>query len=235
MKISMLSLDDTAQVLSWCLMETKGIMPLRNDTLEIYPELKNNKDIKSAIRSKYDKFVLDNKHLVKEYKELWDKYDLDIKNYFEKLFHVKLDKEVTAEIGLIPVCPRDIQENYFIFIPDSNDFFIQTSIHEICHFYFFELCKKILPKWDYDMFDKPALLWYLSEIMIDPLLNNSELDKIYHHKYKAYDIFYKTNINNKNIVEIITDIYNNNSIEDTIIKGLKLLEDNKEIFLEQCK
>ncbi len=235
MKISMLSLEDTADVLEWCLGETDGVMPLRNDTLEMYPELENSTNIKEDIKEGYNKFVKENEHLVEEYTELWNKYDKDINNYFEKLFKVKLNKEVEAEIALVPVCPRNIEDTSFIFIPASEAFFIETSIHELCHFYFFEVCKKIIPNWDYDMFNKPALLWYLSEIMIDPLLNSLELDKIYHYYFKAYDVFYDTYIDNKCIVDTISEIYNSNTIEDSIIKGLKYLEDNKEEFLKQCE
>ena len=235
MKISMLSLDDTVDVLSWCLEETEGTMPLRNDTLEMYPELSNTTDIKSSIKDRYDKFYKDNEHLVEEYSDIWNKYDAKIKSFFEELFKVKLDKEITAYIANIPVCPRNIEDLSFIFIPESEDFFIETTIHEICHFYFFEVCKKIIPNWSYDMFDKPNILWYISEIMIDPLLNNSKLQEIYNHTFKCYDIFYNTYINNKNIVSILNDIYSNHSLEESILLSYNLLQDNKEVFLKQVQ
>ena len=231
MKINMLSLDDTVDVISWCLEETEGTMPLRDDVLEMYPELANSTDIKSSIKDRYNRFYEDNKHLVDEYTKVWNEYDNKVRLFFEKLFNIKLDKEITAYIANIPVCPRNIEELSFMFIPESKDFFIETSIHEICHFYFFEVCKKIIPNWSYDMFDKPNLLWYLSEIMIDPLLKNNE----FNYKFKCYDIFYNTYINDKNIIDILTEIYNKNNIEDTITLGLKFLEDNKIEFLNQVQ
>lgn len=48
-------------------------------------------------------------------------------------------------------------------------------MHEICYFYFFEKCKKIFKDWKCVDFDNPSLLWYLSEIVIDSILNRDEV------------------------------------------------------------
>ncbi len=50
-------------------------------------------------------------------------------------------------------------------------------MHELCHFLFFEKCKEIYPNWKYEDFDSPSLLWYLSEIIIDPILNSEGIQK----------------------------------------------------------
>lgn len=233
MKISMLSLDDTVDILEWCLGETEGIMPLRDDTLELYPELKDNTNIKKAIKVHYENFYKENDHLVNDYNNLWNKYEDKLTQAFENIFGVKLYKDVKAYIGLLPVCPRDIESASFYFIPASDEFFIETAIHEICHFYFFEVVKKMMPEWNYEMFDKPSLLWYLSEIMIDPLLNTLEIQEIYSHNFRCYDIFYETKINDMCIVDTMREIFFENTIEDAITKGLQYLERNKEEFLNK--
>ena len=233
MNISMLSYEDTVDIIKWCLDETEGTMPLRDDTLELYPELKDNSDVKKAIKEHYDIFYKENNHLVDDYNELWNKYDNQLREVFERIFNIKLYKEINAYIGLLPVCPRDIEHTSFMFIPASDSFFIETSFHEICHFYFFEVVKKLIPDWSYEKFDKPNILWYLSEIMVDPILNSKEVQNIYSHEFRAYDIFYETSIDNKSIIDTFREIYKSHSIEDTILIGLKFLEDNQEEFLNQ--
>ena len=50
-------------------------------------------------------------------------------------------------------------------------------MHELCHFLFFEKCKEIFPNWKYEDFDSPSILWYLSEIVVDPILNSNDIQK----------------------------------------------------------
>ena len=62
---------------------------------------------------------------------------------------------------------------------------------------------------------------------IDPILNNCEIQKIYRHNFKAYKNLYDIDIQGKSLMEIIRNIYNENTIEDAIIKSYEFVLENK--------
>ena len=85
-----------------------------------------------------------------EYTTIWneynDKYMLEISNYFN-IKWPKEYKEISVGIGLIPVCPRYIKEKAFDIHKKNKEDLIDTCMHELCHFLFFEKCKEIYPNW----------------------------------------------------------------------------------------
>lgn len=101
-------------------------------------------------------------------------------------------------------------------------------MHECLHFYFFELCKKILPNITKKDFNSPSMLWYLSEIVVDPILNRREFQSIFKHQFKCYDFFYDINIDDKCIVNAISEIFNDNDVGSAIKLGLDYIEEHKE-------
>ncbi len=58
--------------------------------------------------------------------------------------------------------------------------------------------------------------------------------KIYKHKFKCYDIFYNVEIDNINLLDKITSIYKNNSIETAIKESYKYLKKHEEEFINKC-
>ena len=95
-------------------------------------------------------------------------------------------------------------------------------------------CKEIYPNWKYEDFDSPSLLWYLSEIIIGPILNSDGIQKIYKHKFKCYDIFYNVEIDNINLLDKIISIYKNNNIETAIKESYNYLKEHEEEFISKC-
>ena len=164
---------------------------------------------------------------------------LEISNYFN-IKWPKEYKEISVGIGLIPVCPRYIKEKAFDIHKKNKEDLIDTCMHELCHFLFFEKCKEIYPNWKYEDFDSPSLLWYLSEIIIDPTLNSDNIQKIYKHKFKCYDIFYNVEIDNiksfiipggdikticnEEVYELIRDLVKKEIIVAAICAGVDVLE-----------
>lgn len=240
---SLLSLEDTASILNWSSKEVGGILPLSESTFNLYPELRGRIDINSdnkdlifnIIKDRIEKFNNDSKDRLKEYELLWNKYHDKFIIIMEEYFNVFINKDFYAYLGLLPVCPRYIEKLSFYFDLCDDELFIDICMHEICHFYFFEKCKKIFKDWKYDDFNKPSLLWYLSEIVIDALLNRKEVQNVFRHEFKSYDNFYDVYIDNRCIVDIIRDIFNNNDIEVAIKDGLQLLKDNEEEFRNKCE
>ena len=222
LKFKYLTLEETSNILSWTLKDTDNILSVKEGTLFLYPELKRltkEDNIKDIIQDRYNNFIKENNNLREEYTTIWneynDKYMLEISNYLN-IKWPKEYKEISVGIGLIPVCPRYIKEKAFDIHKKNKEDLIDTCMHELCHFLFFEKCKEIYPNWKYEDFDSPSLLWYLSEIIIDPILNSDGIQKIYKHKFKCYDIFYNVEIDNINLLDKITSIYKNNNIETAI-------------------
>ena len=234
-KFSLLSIEDTASIIDWSSKQSDGILPLSDATFNLYPELKdkidlnkdNTKIISGIIKDRILKFNNDNKDILDKYKLLWDKYNDRFIKAMEDIFQVTINKDINAKIGLLPVCPRNIKDLYFSFDLCDDDRFIEICMHEICHFYFFEKCKQIFNDWKYTDFDNPSLLWYLSELVIDAILNRKEVQKIFKHEFKSYDNFYNIYIDEKCILDIIKSIFNDNDIKNSIKNGLQFLKDNE--------
>ena len=240
LKFKYLTLEETSDILSWTLKDTDNILSVKEGTLFLYPELKRltkEDNIKDIIQDRYNNFIKENNNLREEYTTIWneynDKYMLEISNYFN-INWPKEYKEISVGIGLIPVCPRYIKEKSFDIHKKNKEELIDTCMHELCHFLFFEKCKEIYPNWKYEDFDSPSLLWYLSEIIIDPTLNSDNIQKIYKHKFKCYDIFYNVEIDNINLLDKITSIYKNNNIETAIKESYNYLKEHEEEFISKC-
>ena len=236
LKFRYLSLDETKEIIIWTLNDKDNILNIKEGTLYLYPELKNIKEqnnIKEIIKDRYNNFIKENNNLREEYSNIWNKYNDNYMTEISKYFNIKWPssyKEIEVRIGNIPVCPRYIKEKTFDIQKKNTEELIDTCMHELCHFIFFEKCKEIYPDWKYEDFDSPSLLWYLSEIIIDPVLNSRPIQKIYKHKFKSYDIFYNIEINNKPLMETITNIYQNNSIESSIKESYNYLKEHEEEF-----
>ena len=247
-KFRYMSLDEVSSVLAWSLLETSGALPLRENTLSLYPEIKEKIDclssleyqdrannIKALIKTRYNKSIshFNKQKIIEHYQSVWNKYNDKFFQILSKYFNTTIDKPIDAAMGIIPVCPRNIETLSFYFSDFEDNLFIGVCMHECCHFYFFELCKKIIKDLKIEDYDSPSLLWYLSEISIDAVLNKNEFQKLFSYNFKTYDIFYDIYINGECIVETIKNIFAKYDIEEAIIIGLKYLNVNKEELLRQ--
>lgn len=70
-------------------------------------------------------------------------------------------------------------------------------------------------------YENPHLKWIFSEIAISPILLDKRFKDIISLKKPAYEYFYNIEVENKNFMEIINEIYNENSIKDFMIKGFE--------------
>lgn len=248
-KFRYMTLDEISSVLAWSTFQTDGVLPLSESTYFLYPELRDKTNylidikyedrisiISELIKEKYKENIkeFNDKKLVEHYQKVWDKYN---DKYFEILssyFNVSMNKIADASIGLIPVCPRDIETLSFSLDEKNDGQIIDTCMHECCHFYFFELCKRIFNNLTNEDCNSPSLLWYLSEISIHAILNRDEFQKLFRHNFRTYDNFYDVMINNECVVDTIKNIFDNYDIENAIKIGLKYLTDNKEELIRKC-
>ena len=86
----------------------------------MYPELKDIKEntideIVEKIKSKYDMTLetINNEKLIQKFNNIWNEYNDDYFKILKKLFDVEIEESIVAKIGLLPVCPRFINERIF--------------------------------------------------------------------------------------------------------------------------
>lgn len=126
---------------------------------------------------------------------------------------------------MLPVCSRDILCHTFdINYNQDADNVIATGIHELCHMLYFQKWMEIYPNYKEEEFDNPHIAWYLSEAMIDPLINNEIFKKYTNEDLSAYSVFYETFIDDKSIIDILREYVNNYSIEEAIKRGYELFK-----------
>jgi len=81
---------------------------------------------------------------------------------------------------------------------------------------------EIFPDYSEEEFDTPHIAWYLSEAMIDPLINNEIFHKYTDEYLTSYSVFYKIFIDGNSIIDILREYVNNYPIEVAIKKGYEL-------------
>lgn len=149
-----MSLNEVVNVLSWTIFSNSGPLPLSKAVYKVYPELQNQIDdsmanwnyndicnfIKPIIKNRYESYILQNQNLPVKYTEIWNTYN----NQFMKLLSDYFELEwpvdcinIKGKIGLIPVCPRYIEQRKFEIYPQTEEQLIDTCMHKCCHFLFF--------------------------------------------------------------------------------------------------
>lgn len=112
---------------------------------------------------------------------------------------------ITVKVGNAPLCPRWIEELSF-YVPSYINNFNLISLHECCHFLFFYKYELLFGKCKKEEYDYPSDLWLLSEILIDPILNNDFYTNIIGEEIKSYDYLYDIMVDDKNLIEYVREI-----------------------------
>ncbi len=233
-----LEVEENIESLVWYAKKENSInSPLNfyKFTLKLFPELKGKISKNMSYEEIYN--ILDvnvrptlekmakNSNDIKEYQKIWNEVNDNIMLDLQERLQIKWPDniKIIGRVGLLPVCPRDIEGHTFdINYGVSKDNLIATGIHELCHFLYFEKWKEIFPNYKSEEFDNPHIAWYLSEAMIDPLINNETFKKYTKNDLSSYSVFYKKIINNKSIIDILREYVNNYSINVAIKKGYEL-------------
>lgn len=193
--------------------------------------------IKLAISKRYDEYLEKNSKLPNEYQEIWDKYNDKFMVALSEQLDIKWPNDcnsIIAGVGLIPIYPRDIKKRTFNIGKMDHKWVIGTSMHECCHFLFFEKWKELYPDWRWEDFDSPHIIWYLSEMLVDPILNCSAIQDVFVNNFRACDSFYNVKINGKFMMSHIGDIFKDNNIESAIKESYSYVLINEETVLKQC-
>lgn len=232
-----LSRKDNLDIIKWTLFDNDDTLNLRENTLEMFPELKDinvsDKDSQETnlkIEEIFDKYYSELEDKIDEdvlrYDEIWKEYN---DKYFEtlcKYLNVSLDDKtsiIEAMIGYIPVSPRYLENYSFyttIYLEEKN--LLEIVCHELLHFAWFIKWKELYPDSKLEDLECPSLVWEFSEIIVDAILNSAEMKKCIELDGRAYDMFYDLEYNGENVMSKLRDIFNSNdSIENRIREGFE--------------
>ncbi len=186
------------------------------------PTRQKNALIKRTLTDLFNKNLDFMAEKVKEFQSIWDKnkneINAELKNIFDKNFNFKC----TANINLNPVCPRYLDTLSFdLNAWQNSDAMLETCIHEIVHFCWFEVYKKQFKNLTDADFNSPSLHWLISEIAIDPIFKLSALKKFVVYP-PAYEYLYSEKIGKKNLMKVVSDFYKKHSLKDFQIEMYNL-------------
>ncbi|HDL02413.1 MAG TPA: hypothetical protein ENH20_01100 [Candidatus Pacearchaeota archaeon] len=211
-------------------------------SLARYPKLKEilkkSKNKKEDLILFFENFEKENKDKLigssEKIKKAWAPLNDRIMNILEEIHEIKWTKKhsnFTARFTLSPVQPRYLDYNTFdIFYKDSKKEIIDTFLHELSHFIFFEKLKEVYPKINSKEFEQPHLIWKMSEIMPGIILQDKKIQNIFKNKkLSVHDNIKKIRIGKKLILDILQDFYNKRKdFKDFIKKSYSFIKEYQE-------
>ena len=225
--------EDCQNTLTWLLSGTSGrvknsICRDFNIPYEEADKMSNN-EIHKIASLKFDEVIQQETKFAIEYQKEWNKIEKDVFNIFTQIFDEEL-KETTLTAKLWPCYCCPYNKNGFWVQGLSYDWekVKKTAIHEITHLYWWQ-------KWDKTFANNPKMLertygsaiWYLSEIAVHTIANNSGLKDFLTNPNIANDGFYNVKIDNQDLFSKMDKLYKScNSLEDFMAVGLEFVENN---------
>lgn len=177
------------------------------------------------------------KKSIKEFQNHWDENSTLICNELERIFNIKFQgvQQYYAEVNINPVCPRFLAEKSFdINNKQTTQQVLQTCIHELIHFCWFDLWQQLWLETDTNTFESPHTEWLLCEIAIDPIIYFSQLKNLC-DSTPAYNHFYHSKIKDENLIDVFRNLYKSKSIREFMKSGLELLQNNPDLVKELVK
>ncbi len=126
----------------------------------------------------------------------WGKVHSEVMKRLREIMDIEWpDKNITGIMTLNEICPRYL-DTWSFFVEAFANVEAQKGIclHEITHFLFFEKWKQVFNNFNEKELDKPGLAWNLSEILVEPINEDTILKRLVPSTAKAYERYYKTKI-----------------------------------------
>ncbi len=134
--------------------------------------------------------------------ESWDKINDKVAERLAEIMQIKWPgRNAIGFMTINRICPRNLKAWSF-YVSYFLDIGAQKGIvlHELTHFLYFEKWKQVFPDYSESEFEKPNLIWELSEILVEPIDKDKELMKLVPKTAKAYNRYYSIKINGKESV-----------------------------------
>lgn len=145
-----------------------------------------------------------------ELKDEWDK----VSEVFLKALSAHFETEwpteakITGYVSTLPISPRFLDENSFFVGYERLSVMIEISAHEIVHFLWFKKWKEVFPEVTRREYERPSLVWKLSEIM-DPIILqcHPEIKEMIKPKQWGYNSFKTKKIGDVSMTEYFKKVY----------------------------
>ncbi len=223
----------------------------RETLFQVYPSLDKSKgfDADWCIRREYLReqlavLYVQVENELKAKADMFNQFWLERKNEVEKVFSdvfqidcTNILDDMTAQISLNPICPRDIYRHFFtIFYRYGKEQFLMTAIHEMIHFVWFYIWHKHF-KDSVSHYDAPHIEWLLSEMVIDTFVHHSDIGIFFDSsriEKPAYRYFYDMKVKGEPILAMLEEFYlNATSITDFMEKAIQYCRENEECIRKQ--
>ena len=234
-----MTLEENIETIKWAYYEDNGALSVHSYTIEYFSELANideslpqsevYKIIEEVVKKDYNEYETQMEKEAERYNCLWKKYnDLyfeTLSNYLEIKWPQNIDV-IEAKVGLIPVFPRYLDSFSFSIATGVDDWkIIETCAHETLHFLWFEKWRTIHPETPRREYDSPYITWRYSEMVTDPILNNTPFADMFDFEEKGYNSFYELYDGDDLVMDNLRKIYSENiSITEKIDKGFEYIK-----------
>lgn len=238
-------LEDNINFVKECFYNSDNTVSVHTYTVNLFPELasldvnthkEENDELIEDIVTKYYNSYNHFDDDIDRYTKAWNKYNDSFFEALTKYLNINWPKEhnvIDVTVGIIPVCPRYLDDFSFSLHDDiSDDQLIETCAHELCHFLWFRKWKELYPKYPKNEYEAPSLVWEYSEMVVEPILNSDEISKVFDNKKTryCYDIFYDIHDRDELFMDNLIKIYNStSSIEEKIITGYEYFNKIKRV------
>lgn len=188
------------------------------------------------IQAEKRKSVVDNS--IKIFSDKWSEISDKLNDVYSNTFDNDCNNilnDMVANVGLNPICPRDIQNHSFdIYHYFDSQYAITTALHEITHFVWFYFWQKHFQD-NSTEYDFPNIKWLLSEIVVETIIRNSEINNLIKQpQYIAYSYFYDMTINGEFIFDTMKKMYlNRTDIYDFMEKSFNWIKNNESELREK--
>lgn len=137
--------------------------------------------------------------------------------------------DMTAQVGLNPICPRDIERHSFdIYHYFDPKLVVSMATHEITHFVWFYFWQKHFGD-NPSEYDFPNIKWLLSEIVVETINHNSDIAHLGKQpEHIAYSYFYDMEIGGKLVFDTMRKMYlDRQDIFDFMEKSFDWIQHNE--------
>lgn len=141
-----------------------------------------------------------------------DLYCCDVNHRFQNII---------ANIGLNPISPRYLKTLCFdVFYKNSAHGAMGMALHEIIHFVWFDRWNQLFHD-DPCEYEAPHLKWIFSEMVTDTFMRDERLMKLnpYMQEGTAYAYFYQMNLDGRNVLDVLYDLYQTVTLEEFMRQG----------------
>lgn len=113
-----------------------------------------------------------------EYEEIWEKYGQDFVKNLEQVLECKFEdiNSIMVILTTCPTSPRDIRDRMF-WASSTQPLTHRKRIiaEEVLHFLYYKKWEEVFGKLPDEDFSSPSPIWYLSEILVAPILKLDSL------------------------------------------------------------